>query len=363
MDESRHAFAAYADMEVFFTDWFMVSPAVRYEHYSDFGQTVNGKLATKLDLHDSFALRGSVSSGFRAPSMQQLYFNSVSTQFNSDGMAQEIGTFRNDSAIARSVGIPELQQETSTNLSGGFIWQPVSAFTLTTDFYRIEVKDRIILSGRLAPGDDGISDAVTTALTDAGISGAQFFMNAVDTETRGVDIVASWAVPFVTRGDLDVSLLGAIIETRVRSVNLPAGLPDALFTAQDRSIIEEWQPKSRFVLSGEYQWENLSAEVRLSRYGSYTVTDGAKQKFDPKYVTDVQVGYDFAHFGIFKIGANNLFDVTPDRNRVGQTRTGRIIDSQGNLIVDSPGVFEYSRRAAPFGFNGGFYYVGYEYRF
>ena len=363
VNESRHAFAAYSDMEIFFTDRFMISPAVRYEHYSDFGHTVNGKLATKLDVAESFALRGSVSSGFRAPSMQQLYFNNVSTQFNSDGVAKEIGTFRNDSAIAKAIGIPELKQETTTNLSGGFVWQPVSAFTLTTDFYRIEVKDRIIVSGRLEPGDAGISDAVMTALTDAGVGGAQFFMNAVDTETRGVDIVASWAVPFVRQGALDVSLLGAIIETRIKSVNLPAGLPDALFTKQDRSIIEEWQPKSRFTLSALYQLDRLSTQIQVHRYGSYTVTDGSKQKFEPKYVTDAQFSYDFAPFGIFKIGANNLFDVTPDTNRIGQSRNGTIIDSQGNLIVDSPGVFQYSRRAAPFGFNGGFYYIGYEYRF
>ena len=90
---------------------------------------------------------------------------------------------------------------------------------------------------------------------------------------------------------------------------------------------------------------------------------GAKQKFDPKYVTDVQFSYNFGPFGIFKLGANNLFDVTPDKDTIGQSRGGRIIDSQGNLIVDSHGVFQYSRRSAPFGFNGGFYYVAFEYRF
>ncbi len=364
VDESRHAVAAYTDLDMEFTDWLMASPAVRYEHYSDFGHTLNGKLATKVDVADSFALRGSVSSGFRAPSMQQLFFNNVSTQFNSAGMAQEIGTFRNDSAIAKAVGVPELEQETAINFSGGFVWQPGSAFTLTTDFYQIDVKDRIIVSGRVTPGGTGISPEVTAALNAAGVGGAQFFMNAVDTETRGMDVVASLAVPLKPgSGDLNISLLGAIIETKIASVNLPAGLPDELFTEQDRSIIEEWQPKSRFVLSGDYRWENLSAQVRVSRYGSYTVTDGGRQTFNPKYVTDAQAAYDFAPFGIFKIGANNLFDVTPDRNRIGQSRSGTIIDRQGNLIVDSPGVFQYSRRAAPFGFNGGFYYVGYEYRF
>ena len=105
----------------------------------------------------------------------------------------------------------------------------------------------------------------------------------------------------------------------------------------------------------------------VHRYGSYTVSgDGnnpAKQKFDPQYVTDVQASYNFGSFGIFKIGANNLFDVTPDEDTIDGHRQGTIVDSQGNLIVNSPGVFQYSRRSAPFGFNGGFYYVALEYKF
>ena len=366
VNESRHAFSFYTDAEMFVNDLgifdsVMVSPAVRYEHYSDFGHTVNGKLATKLDLSRAFAVRGSMSSGFRAPSMQQLYFNNVSTQFNSDGFAEEVATFRNDSTVTKAIGIPELKQETTTNLSAGLVYTPSPSFTLTTDFYRIEVKDRIIVSGKL--NADDTDAAVAAAIRGEGAEAAQFFMNAVNTETRGVDIVASWNVPFINRGDLELNFLGAIMETKIRDVNLPADLPDSLFTAQDRSIIEEWQPKSRFTLSGLYQLDQLSASVMVHRYGSYTVTDGAKQKFDPKYVTDVQLSYNFGPFGILKLGANNLFDVTPDKNNIGQSRGGRIVDSQGNLIVDSPGVFQYSRRSAPFGFNGGFYYAAFEYRF
>ena len=178
-----------------------------------------------------------------------------------------------------------------------------------------------------------------------------------------MDIVASWHVPFINHGDLELSFLGALMQTKIRDVKLPAGLPSKLFGEQDRSIIEEWQPNSRFTLSGLYQLDQLSASVLVHRYGSYTVTDGGKQKFDPKYVTDIQLSYNFGPFGILKLGANNLFDVTPDNNTIGQYGKGRIVDSQGNLIVDSPGVFQYSRRSAPFGFNGGFYYAAFEYRF
>ena len=372
--ESRNAFSFYTDAEMFVDDLglfnkVMVSPAVRYEHYSDFGHTVNGKLATKLDLSGAFAVRGSMSSGFRAPSMHQLYFNSVSNQFNSDGTVARKGTFRNDSALAKAIGIPELKQETATNLSVGVVYQPASSFTLTADFYRIEVKDRIIISGDLVPDEtcSALPSSVCTAFANAGVTAGQFFMNAADTETRGGEIVATWNVPFNHRGDLELNFLGALMQTQIRDVKLPAGLPSSLFQDRERSIMEEWQPNSRFTLSGLYQLDRFSASVMVHRYGSYTVSgDGnnpKKQKFDPKYVTDVQASYDFGQFGILKIGANNLFDVTPDKDTIDTSRGGRIIDSQGNLIVDSPDVFQYSRRSAPFGFNGGFYYAAFEYRF
>ena len=372
VNESRHAFSFYTDAEMFVNDLgvfdqIMVSPAVRYEHYSDFGHTVNGKLATKLDFSRALAIRGSMSSGFRAPSMQQLYFNSVSNQFvTGQDDPVRVGTFRNDSAIAKAIGIPELKQEIATNLSVGLVYQPASSFTLTADVYRIEVKDRIILSGFLEPTDPALSDSVIAALNNAGVSRAQFFMNAADTETRGGEIVASWNVPFIDRGNLDLNFLGALMQTQIRDVKLPAGLPSSLFQDRERSIIEEWQPTSRFTLSGLYQLDQLSASVMVHRYGSYTVSndDGdVKQKFDPQYVTDVQLSYNLGPFGILKLGANNVFDVTPDEDMIDTARGGRIIDSQGNLIVDSPDVFTYSRRSAPFGFNGGFYYAAFEYRF
>ena len=154
VDETRNAFSLYVDTEFYVSETFLISPAVRFENYSDFGSTFNGKVATKLDLSSEFSLRGSVSTGFRAPSMQQLYFNNISTQFNPDNnpgqqIAFEVGTFRNDSPLAKAIGIPELDAETSVTGSVGFVYQPVPAFTLTTDFYHIDVKDRIILSGQI----------------------------------------------------------------------------------------------------------------------------------------------------------------------------------------------------------------------
>ena len=362
VDELRSAFSLYVDTEYYVSDTFLISPAVRVENYSDFGSTINGKVATKLDLSGEFALRGSVSTGFRAPSMQQLYFNNISTQFrNVEGeqVAFEVGTFRNDSDLAKAIGIPELDAETSVTGSVGFVYQPLPEFTLTTDFYHIDVSDRIIISNQFDADTEGIPESVQRRIREAGGDRGQFFMNAADTRTQGVDVVATWDVPFVTTGDLGLKLLATVSETEITSINLPAGLPDALFTEQDRSIVEEWQPSYRLTLSGSYALDRFSAALAIHGYGPYTVLDGQRQEYSAKYLTDLRLGYSLG-FGRLSIGANNLFNVTPDENEVGQSRGGRIIAPNGTVIVDSPGVFTYSRRSAPFGFNGGFYYVAFD---
>ena len=244
VNELRTAFAFYTDVEVNPIESVFVNPAARVENYSDFGSTVNGKLALRYEPTDALALRGSASTGFRAPSMQQLYFNNVSTQFNTvDGqsVAQEIGTFRNDSDIANAVGIPELTEETAVNLSGGFILRPMPRLTLTTDFYRATISDRIIISGRLSSGNEAIPAGIRASLADSGVAGAQFFMNAADTETQGIDFVASYTYPVLDSASLAFSFAANYTETEITDVNLPADLPESLFTEQDRSIVESWQ--------------------------------------------------------------------------------------------------------------------------
>ena len=365
VNELRTAFALYTDVEVNPIESVFVNPTARVENYSDFGSTVNGKLALRYEPTDMLALRGSASTGFRAPSMQQLYFNNVSTRFlnTPDGqtIVQEIGTFQNDSDIAKAVGIPELTEETAVNMSGGFILHPLPRLTLTADFYRASISDRIIISGQLSGGNEAIPAGIRASLADSGIAGAQFFMNAVDTQTQGTDFVASYTYPVLEQANLAFSFAANYTETEITDVNLPANLPESLFTERDRSIVETWQPKDRVSMSTRYTGNTLTVDYAVHRYGEYTVIDGGRsQTYAPKYLTDVQISYGLGEYGRIKIGANNLFNVMPDDNRIGQSRGGKIVDAWGNILVDSPGVFTYSRRSAPFGFNGGLYYIGWE---
>ncbi len=372
VDEDRDAWSLYVDTEFDAVDRLLIGGAVRFEDYSDFGSTLNGKLTAAFDVVDSFKIRGAVSSGFRAPSLQQQFFNNTSTQFVIDPMtmmtvAQQRGTFRNDSAVAQAIGIPKLEEETSMNYSAGFIWQPADAWTITVDLYKIDIDDRIVISGSIGTGLDPALDA---ALAAANANSGQFFLNAADTSTEGVDIVIDYATE-VFGGTLDVALAGNHTDTDIDSVQAPSnlssipGIQDVIFTSQDRSILTEWQPETHVNLSGLFSRDAWSWNAAVSYYGEYTVEEGGptRQEFDGKFLVDTQFRYSFDNGVSVNVGGNNIFDEKPDINTIGQSRAGTIVDGNGDLIVQSDGVFQYSRRSAPFGFNGAYFYAGADYRF
>ena len=370
VDETRDVISFYLDGEAEVTDELIISAAMRYDDYDGFGDSTNFKLAANWSITDDIALRGAMSTGFRAPSMQQLYTDNISTQFQTnpnggDQIAVQVGTFRNDSVLAQAIGIPELKEEESTNFSIGTVIQVTDDINLTIDFYSIDIEDRIVLSNSLKKG---LSPALDAALTSSGAAEGQFFLNGADTETSGVDIITTWKTEFIN-GDLDLTFAANFTETEVTDTYTPPGSalgaisPDDVFSEQAISIIEEWQPQDRISLSGLYKIGNFTVNLAFNRYGEYTVLDGDKQTYGAEVLTDLRINYQFNDELSFNFGGNNIFDVYPDKNEIGNSRSGTIVDASGNVVVSSPGVFTYSRRSAPFGFNGAFYYAGAEYRF
>ena len=381
LDENRTNIAGYADFESYLSGQpgagLLVGAAVRGEQYSDFGTTVTGKATARYDLTKQVAVRAAGSTGFRAPSLQQLYFNNISTQFKVDAddidkdgnidelIALEVGTFRNDSDAAQALGIPELEEETAFNVSGGFVLKPLEKMWFTVDGFLIQIDDRIVLSGSFS------ADKIP-ALVAAGASSAQVFTNVAQTRTQGVDVAAGYLHAFDNESLLNLKVALTWADTEViGDVDAPEiliGLEDTLFPSQERSMIEEWQPNTRINLSADYIVGDLTIGGALRYFGSYTVQEGsgddpARQTYGGKWITDIQSNYQLNEGLSLTIGANNLFDQMPDLNEIGQSRAGTLTDSTGNVIVDSPGVFTYSRRSAPFGFNGGLYYAKLSYRF
>jgi iron complex outermembrane receptor protein len=202
----------------------------------------------------------------------------------------------------------------------------------------------------------------------AGASSGQFFLNGADTETKGFDLIMTYSGIELFGGNLDITLAGNKTETEVTDTYTTGGLsavdPDDVFGTQAISIIEEWQPEDRISLTGYYQLNNFQFNLAFNRFGEYTVYDSGSQDYDAVIVTDLSAKYTFGNGLGFTIGGNNVFDEYPDKNTIGNSRGGTLEDAPGgNIIVDSPGVFKYSRRSAPFGFNGAYWYAGVSYDF
>jgi iron complex outermembrane receptor protein len=372
VDETRDVISFYVDVETEVTEDLIVSAAARYDDYQGFGDSTNFKLAANWSITETIAIRGAMSTGFRSPSMQQLYTDNISTQFQNDPnnpggdqIAVQVGTFRNDSNLAKAIGIPELKEEEATNFSLGTVINLSDEINLTLDWYSIDIDDRIVLSNSLG---QGLSPALDAALIASGAGAGQFFLNGADTETKGIDIIATWNTELLG-GDFNLTAAANFTETDVISIYTPQNSalggvnPGDVFSEQAISIIEEWQPQDRISLSSLYTIDNVSINLSFNRYGEYTVTDGGSQTYGAEVLTDLRINYQVTDDLSFNIGSNNLFDVYPDKNTIGNSRSGTIEDASGNIVVSSPGVFTYSRRSAPFGFNGAFYYAGAEFKF
>jgi len=363
-DETRNVVSFYADAEYQLTDSFLLNAAVRYDDYDGFGDTTNYKLAGNLRITDNFRLRGAASTGFRAPSMQQLYFSNISTQFIG-GVQVETGTFRNDSALARAIGIPELKEEESTNLSLGAVIDITDRWNLAVDVYSIEIDDRIVISNNLG---FGLSPALDAALISAGASGGQFFLNAIDTETEGVDIVSTFGDIMLLGGDMTVTFAANFTNTDITRIfsNSPALAPippDQIFGGFQPSVIESWQPEDRISLTASWARDNWSANVALQRYGEYTTVDQGPQTYGAEILTDLRLSYQFDNgLNVFVSGVN-VFDVTPDEVTNSTSRGGAFESAPGLEDMFSPTVFRYSRRSAPFGFNGAYWSIGANFSF
>ena len=328
VNESRTNFSLYADGELDITDAFMVSAAVRFENYSDFGSTVNGKLASRLKLSDHINLRGSVSTGFRAPSLAQIYYNLRFTNFNSSG-ATEVLLAPNNSEVTRAFGIDKLNEEKAVNASLGFT-ASFGDFTATVDGYYIQVKDRIVLTGYF--------DAEPLNL---GVSEAQFFANGVDTSTHGLDVVFSWKKNF-DFGNIGATLVGNINDMKIDKVK-NGDLDEATFFGKrEKAFLLASAPDSKFGLNLTYSKNKFDAGLAFTRFSKVVLVDYADEDdvYNPRLVTDLTLGYQLSKNLKLSVGSNNLFNVYPTKQ-----------DEQGN--TEAGGYWD----AVQMGFSGAYYYA------
>lgn len=373
---SRNSFALYTDNELDITKNFMISGALRFENYSDFGTTLNYKFATRYKLTNWLTVRGSTSTGFRAPSQQQKYYAKTNTLFvteNGQLVAKETGTFTNDSKAATILGIPQLDAEKSTSYSIGLTARPAQGLEVTLDYYNISIKDRIVLTNNFAASAfTGADTLVRNELLKANATVANFFTNAVDTKSSGVEGVIAYSKKFDNKSDLRLVLAGSFLNNEV--VKGTDGKPaikatDILrrnnqignyFNREDQSRMEVASPTNKVSFTINYKLDKLSFMLRNVRFGEVVYLDPTMdptkpenfpanalngnvketldQTFTPKIVTDLSASYQFLKGLTFTLGANNLFDVYQDKH----THAGNA----------SLGRFVYSRRVQQMGFNG-----------
>ncbi|AUD05269.1 TonB-dependent receptor [Spirosoma pollinicola] len=324
LTKSRINLGLYVDTEADLTKAFMIGAAARYENYSDFGSTLNGKLSSRLKISPSFLLRGTLSSGFRAPSLAQTYFNSTITNFVG-GQAVQVQIAQNGSAITQALGVPPLKQETSVNASLGFTSHLGSGFTLTVDAYYVRIKDRVVLTGQFT--DD--LPAIAPELQKLNVSRVQFFTNAISTKTRGIDIVLAHHT-LIGDGRLNTSLGMNFNSLDTIGVNTNAKLKpykDLYFDLREYYFVKASAPPSKMNITVDYSINNWAFLLRVVRFGEVKLAnwnyDAANLDiYRPKAATDLSISYRFTRQIGLSVGGSNIFNVYPDMHRADLTESG-----------------------------------------
>ncbi len=348
VNRSRSNFSLYADGEFEFSDMFLLNAAARFENYSDFGSTLNGKLAARIKASDNINIRGSISTGFRAPSLAQIYYNLRFTDFQG-GVPIDVLLSANNSTVTRSFGIGQLKEETSFNGALGFT-ATVGNFTATIDGYYIGVKDRIVLTGKF------------DTMGIPGVNQAQFFANGADTQTTGLDAVFTWKKRFDADLSFAASLVGNINNMKIKKVNNGDLDEEIFFGERDKSFLLASAPDSKFGLNLNFTKNWFDAALAFTRYSKIELLDfqmyedvagygsfaaqiaAATDTYDPKVVTDLALGFKLSDNLKLNIGSNNLFNVYPN---------------QQDDWSESGGYWD----AVQMGFSGAYYYTRLNFNF
>ena len=345
---SQKNYAFYVGAEADLTSALSVGFAGRYENYNTFGGALVGKANALFHVSDAFSIRGTVGTGFHAPSPGQSNVETLSTTFSAGNQVQ-VGTYTVANPISRSFGSTTLGPERSTNFGAGFIIKPASNLSLTVDGYSISVRNRITITQQFAVTQATIN--AQPALAAVGVGGSvQYFTNGFNSRTQGVDVVGTWRTGFLG-AKVNATLAYNYNKSKVTKVSNNA-FGTAVIDAARVSDVANLAPKHRIVFSTNWQKGNFSLNTRANYYSSWsTQFDYPGQVFGAKATADLDLSYTLAEHYTLTLGANNLFNTKPDR--IAPTASNPIFAAT-NSTADGQ---IYPRNGGPFGFNGGFWYA------
>lgn len=361
VNKGRTVQCVYIDLETEYNR-FLINLASRFEHYNDFGSNLAGKLAARYKLSDKVSLRGSVSNGFRAPSMQQRYWGALSiVSSNIGGVVTPVtsGIFNNDHTVSKLFGVPSLEAERSLNLSGGITSVLSAQIYFTIDAYWIQVKDRVVMSGAFYRSNHEVDSLLKDpSMSDYPyIDRVQFFSNAINTRTKGIDAVihGKWNIH---KAQLIAIMVANFTKTRLfgeikTAANLSptTGNQNTLFNEEVRTSLESGQPQDKIIISLNYKREYVGFMLRNTRFGktAFQYLGNPKETFSPKILTDFSISFNPKSWITIIAGANNIFDIYPDRIKdYKNTNEGRNI---------------YAMDGSQFGYFGGYYFVSMSFNF
>ena len=320
---SRFNLGAYIDASFDITEAFLLNGAVRAEKYSDYGSSFVWKVSSRYKLAENKAvLRASVSTGFRAPSLHQIYAQSTQAGFF-NGLVQLSGLFNNRSKQAFLLGIPKLKEEESTNITAGIGFNPSRNFSVTLDYYNIKIDDRIVLSSSIRSNDP--NSQLGQILTQAGVVNVQFFINGINTRTQGLDLVASYRNISLGSGMLAINLAGNY-QLKNEVVGVPNDPPAiksenaTILSSQIKSILTESRPEYKAVIGADYKLNKFYVSLNNTLFGPTRFQDldnggsdmnNIKQEFKTAVVTDLNLGYDFTDKVSASLAVNNILNVMP----------------------------------------------------
>ncbi len=338
---NRVVTGAYGDLEYTPTNLLLLTGAVRFENYSDFGAVSTFKSSFRYKVTDNFNFRGSFSTGYRAPSLQQKYFSNTLTSFSGGELVQSRIANNND-PLTKLAGIPSLKQETSVNTSLGFSWKPAKGLTFTVDGYSIKMKDRVVLSGLFSASDATLPTALTSKLNTLGVSTAQFFANAVNTTNTGIDVVADYQYKISNKERFKLLFVANFQGITIDDIHVPSALntnaynANTFFNDREKYFLKASAPKSKFSTSLDYTKNKVSLGARITYFGDVALTgfgvngDGINPQVpadsDPsgntlvpeifnykgKITTDIYMNIQMCKSASIILGADNIFNVHPD---------------------------------------------------
>lgn len=355
----RHDTSEYIDLETNLTDRFAVSLAGRHENYSDFGGTTSGSLSGRFDFTPRVALRGSVGTGFRAPTLVQQHYADISSQLQDLGQGQVIvqsGTFPVDSRAASLLGAEKLKPEKSRSATLGLVLAPLDGWNLSVDAYWIKITNRINLSSNIPVNTPAVNGYLAANGVDATYQSIRYFTNAVDTRTRGLDFVSQYGFDFSNGDRLNTTVSWSYNENEVTKVKANPPILDDLGVAVQRverrerlGILADTNPRTKLDVGFDYLHGSWAGHANVQRYGSFTVYSNSgpalDQDFAHRWTLDLSADYNIDRW-TFTAGADNAFDAKPERTKYANSTNGNFLYS----------LF------SPLSWNGRYYYASATYR-